>query len=175
MKISILLTLSLCMLTSCVPPVMECFLNFSDYTKTYEFEFSKEELKKRIIDTYSYDESLFFKNLGRTVIEDENVNKKYRPSIGIWLDKSNWDKFKSEIRSNLSDTLNLIIGKHQSRKQIAFQAIIQGDHNHSSLSVHGFKYKRRKACTGEREYYNLKLSGKIERKFINKLNYFEKE
>ena len=83
---------------SCTLAPLECFLTFSDYQKTYKYNFSKEELKNRIIEAYSYDESLLLKNLGKTLIENEEVNKKYRTSIDLWLDKSNWDNFKSQIR-----------------------------------------------------------------------------
>lgn len=121
------------------------------------------------MEAYSYDESLLLKNLGKTIIENEEVNKAYRKGVDIWLDKKNWDKFKTEIRQNTVDTLNIIIGKHQSRKQIQVQAIIQGDNNKSSLIIHGFKYQRRKACSKDKEYYVLPLSERIEKKFISKL------
>ena len=115
------------------------------------------------------DESLFLKNLGKTLIENEHVNEAYRKNVDIWLDKSSWDKFKSEIRQNTADTLSITIGKHQGRKQIQFEAIIQGDNSKSFLIVHGFKYQRRRACSKDKEYYVLTLSEKIEKKFINKL------
>ena len=155
---------------SCTLAPLECFLTFSDYQKTYKYNFSKEELKNRIIEAYSYDESLLLKNLGKTLIENEEVNKKYRTSIYLWLDKSNWDNFKSEIWHNTTDTLNLVIGKHHSRRQIQFQATIEGDKEKSSLTVHGFKYQQRKSCNKDREYYVLTLSERINKKFITKLN-----
>ena len=170
MKIFLVLTvISLGLLSSCTLAPLECFLNFSDFKKTYEFSFSKAELKDRIVDAYSYDESLLMKNLGKAIIENEEVNKAYRKSVDIWLDKKNWDKFKTEIRQNTADTLNIIIGKHQSGKQIQLEAIVHGDNNKSSLTMHGFKYQRRRACSKDKEYYVLTLSEKIEKKFISKL------
>ena len=170
MKISSTLTvLSLILLSSCTLAPLECLLKFFNYKKTYEFSFSKTELKDRIVDAYSYDESLLLKNLGRKIIENEEVNKAYRKSVDIWLDKKNWAKFKTEIRQNTADTLNIIIGKHQSRKQIQLEAIIQGDNNKSSLTIDGFKYQRRRACSKDNQYYVLTLSEKIDKKFISKL------
>ncbi len=157
------------MLSSCTLTPLTCFLNFSDYSKTYEFSYSKAELKDKIVEAYSYDESLLLKNLGKTIIENENINEAYRKSVDVWLDKKNWDTFKSEIRQNTADTLNIIIGKHQSRKQIQLEAIVEGDNNKSSLTIHGFKYQRRRACLKNKEYYVLTLSEKIEKKFISKL------
>ena len=170
LKITSALTIiSLCILSSCTLAPLECFLNFFDYNKTFEFNFSKEELKDRIVDTYSYDESLLLKNLGKSIIENEEVNKAYRKSVDIWLDKTNWDKLKSEIRQTTADTLNIIIGKHHCRKQIQLEAIVKGDNDKSSLTIRSFKYQRRKACNKDKEYYVLPLSEKIEKKFISKL------
>ena len=170
MRISLALTvMSLGILSGCTFTPLQCFLNFYDYNETFEFNFSKAELKDRIVDAYSYDESLLLKNLGKTIIENKEVNKAYRESVDIWLDKNNWDKFKMEIRQNTPDTLSIIIGKHQSRKQTQFEAIVLGDNNKSSLSIHGFKYQRRKACFKNKKYYFLKISENIEKKFISKL------
>ena len=161
--------LSLCMFSSCTFPPLECFLDFSDYNKTFQFKFSKAELKDKIVEAYSYDESLLLKNLGKTVIENQEVNKAYRQSVNVWLDKTNWEEFKTGIRKATPDTLNIIIGKHHSRKQIQLVAIVQGDNDKSSLTISGFKYQRRNACSKDKEYYVLPLSEKIEKKFISKL------
>ena len=118
---------------------------------------------------YSYDESLLLKSLGKTVIENNDVNEKYRKSVEVWLDKRNWDNFKSEIRQNTLDTLHIIIGKHQSRKQIQLEVIVQGDNNKSALTIHGFTYQKRKSCRKDKEYYVVTLSDKINKKFIGKL------
>jgi hypothetical protein len=158
-----------CSMASCSLAPLRCLLTFSDYRKTYTYNFSKEELKNKIIETYSYNKSLFSKNLGRTIIENKEVNQLYRKSVDVWLDKGNWDAFKSEIREHTRDTLNLTIGKHHSRREIEFQIIIQGDSNKSSLTIHGFKYKQFRHCKKNTEYYLLKISDKIEDKFIEKL------
>jgi hypothetical protein len=121
------------------------------------------------VEAYSYDKSLLVKNFGKTIIENNDVNKAYRKSVGLWLNKKNWDKFKTEIRQNTADTLNIIIRKHQSRKEIQLYAIIQGDNNKSSLTIQGFKYQRLRACSKDQEYYLLSLSEKIDKKFISKL------
>jgi hypothetical protein len=102
------------------------------------------------------------------LIEDRDVDKKYRQSIYVWLDKSNWDKFRSEIRENLPDTLDLTIGKHLGLKRLNFQVIVQGDKDKSSLSIHNVKYMRPRACK-DSAYYLLILSRRIEKKFIGKL------
>lgn len=164
-----LMFISGCIISGCTLSPLQCFLSFTDYNKTYEFNFSKTELKDRIVEAYSYNESLLLKNLGKTVIENREVNEEYRKSVDIWLDKNNWDKFKSEIRQNTSDTLHIIIGKHQSRKQIQLEAIVQGDNNKSTLAIHGFTYQQRKACRKGNEYYVVTLSEKIAKKFINKI------
>lgn len=172
MKIRLLTALTILLLfilPSCTLTPLKCFLNFSDYSKTYEFNFSKTILKDKIVEAYSYDESLFLKNLGKTIIENETINETYRKNADLWLDKSNWDKFKSEIRQSTADTLSIIIGKHQSRKKIHLDVIVQGDNDKSFLKIRSFKYQRRKACSKDKEYYVLKLSKKIENKFISKL------
>jgi hypothetical protein len=159
----------LLLLPGCTPGIMQCFLSFKEVDKTYNFKFSKKELKDRIVDSYSYNESLLAKNLGKTVVESESVNEKYRKSVDVWLDKSNWDEFKSEIRNNTPDTLNIIIGKHTSRKHIKLIAIILGDDSSSSLTIKEFDFYRRRACKKESEYYKVKLSERISKEFINKI------
>ena len=74
-------------LNGCQPPFIECVLNFPGFTKTYKFSFSKEELKNRIVEAYTYDESLLLKNFGLTLIENEEVDAQYRQSIEMWLEK----------------------------------------------------------------------------------------
>ncbi len=159
----------LILISGCTPPLLQCFLNFKDFEKTYEFEFSKEELKNRIVEAYTYDKSLLLKNLGLTLIQNEEVNSEYRQSVDIWLDKQNWDEVKSEIRSNTTDTLNLLIGKHHSGKQIRLLALIKEDNDKSSLTVRNIEYKRRKACYKDKEYYKIRVSDKIDKKLIEKL------
>lgn len=155
--------------SSCTPGVLQCYLTFADYNKRFDFDFSKEELKNRIVESYSYNESLLLKNLGKTTIENEEVNSEYRKSTDIWLDKNNWDQFQSEIRSNTTDTLKIIIGKHHSRRQIELMAIVEGDDRKSSLTIDGFSYTRRRACEREQEYYKVKLADKTDEKFIDQL------
>jgi hypothetical protein len=172
MKVKLFVALTLLflfILSSCTLTPLKCFLDFSDYNKTYEFNFSKTVLKDKIVEAYSYDESLFLKNLGKTTIENETINETYRKSVDVWLDKSNWDKFKSEIRQNTDDTLSIVIGKHQSRKRIKLEVVVQGNDDKSSLKIHAFNYQKRKACSKDKEYYILRLSKEIEKKFISKL------
>ena len=149
---------------------MQCFLKFTDYDKTYEFGFSKEELKNRIVEAYTYDKSLLLKNFGLTLIESEAVNSEYRKSINVWLDKQNWDDVKSEIRNNTADTLDLLIGKHHSRKQINLLAIIDGDNDKSRLTIINIEYQRRRACEKDKDFYKLRIANKIDKKLIEKLN-----
>lgn len=170
MKYQSLIALCLLFLVSgCTPPLLQCILNFSDFEETYEFDFSKEELKNKIVEAYTYDKSLLLKNFGVTLIESEKVNSEYRQSLEVWLDKRNWDDVKSEIRSNTTDTLNLLIGKHHSGKQIKLLALIKGESDKSSLTIKSVEYRRRKACDKEKEYYKIKVSNTIEKKLIKKL------
>ena len=164
----ILLTV-LISVSGCTPPLLQCFLNFTDYEKTYEFDFSKEELKNRIVEAYTYDKSLLLKNFGLTLIECKAVNSEYRQSVDVWLDKKNWDNVKSEIRNNTADTLNLLIGKHHSRKQIKLLAIIDGDNDKSRLTIMNIEYQRRRACEKDKDFYKLKISSKIDKKLIEKI------
>ncbi|UTW65500.1 hypothetical protein KFE94_12660 [bacterium SCSIO 12643] len=156
-------------ISSCTPSVLVCYLKFSDYKKTYDFNFSKTELKNRIVEAYTYDKSLLLKNFGLTLIEEETVNSEYRKSVEVWLDKGDWDDVKSEIRNNTSDTLNLLIGKHHSRKQIQLLAIIAGDSTMSSLTIMNIEYQRKRACENEKMYHKLKISNQIDQKLIKKL------
>lgn len=163
-------TVLLCtLLASCTPSVLQCYLTFNDINKTYEFAFSKQELKKRIVDSYSYDESLLLKNMGKTTIENLAVNTEYRKSIDVWLDKTNWDRFESEIRNKTTDTLNIIIGKHHSRRAIDLKVIVSGNENKSWLTIQGLSYKRVKKCQKESNYYRVRLTNQIQKKFIDKL------
>ena len=155
-------------ISGCTPPLLQCFLKFTDYEKTYYFDFSKEELKNRIFEAYTYDRSLLLKNFGLTLIQNEEVNSEYIKNIDVWLDKQNWNDVKSEIRSNTSDTLNLLIGKHHSRKQIKLLAIIDGDNNKSRLTIMNIEYQRR-TCEKDRDYYKLRIVNKIDKKLIEKL------
>jgi hypothetical protein len=164
----IILTL-LISIGGCTQPLLQCFLKLSDYEKTYDFDFSKEELKNRIVEAYSYDKSLLLKNFGLTLIQNEAVNSEYRKSIDVWLDKQNWDDVKSEIRNNTADTLNLLIGKHHSRSQVKLLAIIDGDNDKSRLTIMNIEYQRRRACDKDRDYYKLRIANKIDKKLIEKL------
>ncbi len=86
MKIRHLILLTLLISVSgCTPPLLQCFLKFTDYEKTYEFDFSKEELKNRIVEAYTDDKSLLLKNFGLTLIQNETVNSKYRKSNNVWV------------------------------------------------------------------------------------------
>lgn len=122
--IKVVLILLITTLSSCTPGLMRCYLTFTDYEKSVEFDFSKEELKNRIIEAYSYDQSLLLQNFGKTLIENEQINNEYRKSVDVWLDKYNWDQFKSKIISNTPDTLNIIIGKHFSWQRIKFTVVV---------------------------------------------------
>lgn len=170
MKPQYLIGLCILFLTSgCTPPLLQCFLNFPDFEKTYEFDISKEELKNQIVGAYTYDKSLLLKNFGLTLIENEKVNSEYRQSVDIWLDKRNWDDAKSAIRSNTADTLNLLIGKHHSWKQIKLIAIIKSKNDKSSLTIKNIEYQRTKKCEKDKEYYKIRIADKIERKLIKNL------
>lgn len=164
----ILLTLMISV-SSCTPLLLQCFLQFTDYEKTYEFDFSKEELKNRIVEAYTYDKSLLLKNFGLTLIESETINSEYRQSIDVWLDKQNWDDVKSEIRNNTADTLNLLIGKHHGRKQIKILAIINGDNDGSRLTIANIEYRSKRACKKGQEFYKLRIAQRIDKKLIEKL------
>lgn len=157
------------MFSGCTPGIMKCFLEFDKHQTNYKFNYSKEQLKHKIVESYSYNESLFLKNFGKTIIENEQVNKKYRTSTDNWLDKRNWDKFKAKIRKETSDTLNLIIGKYHYRKAIEFKVIISGNDKKSELTIEEVSYKKRKACEKEINFYRDKIQGKIEKKFIRKI------
>lgn len=170
MKIRYLIILTILISVSgCSPPLLQCFLKFTDYEKTYEFDFSKGELKNRIVEAYTYDKSLLLINFGLTLIENEAINSEYRQSIDVWLDKQNWDEVKSDIRNNTADTLNLLIGKFHSRKQIQLLAIIDGDNEKSNLSIMDIEYQRRRACEKDKDFYKLKISSQIDQKLIEKI------
>lgn len=154
---------------SCTFPPLQCLLEYSDYEKQYNFNFSKEELKNRIIEAYSYDVSVTRKVFGINCIEEVSVNQKYRQNIYIWLDKSNWDKFKSEIRNNTQDTLTIIISKHLSRKELKFRVLIDGDVNKSALTIQKIEYRQPKKCDKDKTNYQTKFEKKIKTTFIDKL------
>ena len=154
---------------SCTLPRLQCLLEFSGYQKQFNFDFSKVELKNRIIEAYSYDLSVTRKIFGISCIEELSVNQKYRQSVDIWLDKSNWDKFKSEIRNNTQDTLTITIGKHLSLKELKFRVLIDGDTNKSILTIQKMEYIQPKSCDKDIKYYQTKFEKKIETTFIEKL------
>ena len=121
------------------------------------------------MEAYTYDKSLLLINFGLTLIENEAINSEYRQSIDVWLDKQNWDEVKSDIRNNTADTLNLLIGKFHSRKQIQLLAIIDGDNEKSNLSIMDIEYQRRRACEKDKDFYKLKISSQIDQKLIEKI------
>ena len=157
-------------LNSCSLPQLLGYLEFSDLDRTYEFDLPKEELKDMIVEEYSYDMGLLCKNLGRTLIEDPEVNSKYRISTEEWLDKGNWEQHKAEIRRSMGDTTDIHIVKHHSRKAIKFRLIMAGDTERSSLRVIRLTAVRRRKFSKSPEYHREKLIGKVERKFIRKLD-----
>ncbi|MEL7376514.1 MAG: hypothetical protein AAFY36_04800 [Bacteroidota bacterium] len=169
MKILYFFLLILLGLSSCTLPPLLCFLSFTGQEKVYEFDFPKEELKNKIVEAYTYDKSILAKNFGLTLIQNEDINSEYRRSISVWLDKSNWDEFATEIRVNTPDTLRLLIGKHHSRKEISILAVIDGNESKSSLTLSDIKYQRTRACNRDQEYYRIRVSNRIDRKLIRKL------
>ena len=44
---------------SCTPSKFLCIQEFPNYEQKFEFDFSKDKLKERIIDAYPYDISVF--------------------------------------------------------------------------------------------------------------------
>lgn len=145
-------------------------LEFNDFDKTYEFNISKERLKDKIVDRYTYDVGLLSKNFDKTLIENPEVNKKYRISLNEWLDKSNWDKYKTEIRQSIGDTTYIHIVKHHSRKSIRIRLILAGDDDRSSLRIINLTADRRKEFAKSRDFHRDKLTKKVEKKFINQIN-----
>jgi len=164
------IVIALCLLNSCVLPPLSCVLEFEGLEKKYKFKISKDELKDKIVEAYSYDVSLGSKLLGAYLIEETLVNKKYRYSADVWLDRKSWDEFKSEVRDETQDTLNIIIGKHLSRKELCFRVIIEGDTTSSSLTIQKVGYQQAKSCKRDLEHYESKFSNRIENKFVDKLN-----
>lgn len=156
--------------SSCTLPLLLGHLEYKDFDKSYEFSFSKEVLKDKIVEEYSYDVELLSKNFGRTLIENPEVNEKYRRSTDEWLDKTNWDKYKDEIRRTLKDTVNILIFKHHSRESISLKLIIEGDEHRSRLRIINFTADRRREFTKPKEFYREKLIKRIESKFIDDLN-----
>ena len=159
----------LSLMCSCTLAPLRCLLSFDGYEKTYTFSCGKAKLKDRIIDAYTYDCSTLAKNAGLTLIESAEVNAKYRQSTEIWLDKTNWDGFRHEIRLNTADTLQLIIGKHHSRTEIRCLAIVDGNATTSSLTITDVHYHRKKACRKASDHYLVKVSDRIDRKLIDQL------
>jgi hypothetical protein len=166
----ILLGLISTMLSGCTLPMMLGLVEFSDFDRTYEFNFSKNKLKDKIVDQYSYDIGLLSKNLGRTLIESPGINIKYRISITEWLDKENWDEYRTEIRQSITDTTDILIVKQHSRKSIQVRLIIDGDERTSKLRVINVTARRRREFREPPDYYKYKITKKLEKKFIEKLN-----
>jgi hypothetical protein len=158
-----------CLLNACVPPPLSCVLQFEGFEKRYEFNMSKDKLKDKIIEAYSYDKSVGSKLLGAHVIEEAAVEREFRKSLDTRLDKSNWDEFKSEIRQGTTDTLHITIGQHIRCKATSFLVLIDGDNTSSTVTIQNLKYHQRKNCKRDMEHYENKFSDRIESKFIKKL------
>ena len=165
-----LFVLLIIMLNGCTLPLMLGHLEFDDLDRTYTFNLSKERLKDRIVEQYSYDVGYLSKNFGKTLIENPNVNKKYRISTDEWLDKKNWDKYKTEIRQSIGDTTDIHIVKHHSRKTIQIGAIITGDNTRSALRIINLTADKRREFSKSREFYRDKFIKKIENKLIRRIN-----
>lgn len=158
------------MLSGCTLPIFLGHIEFKDFDRTYKFNFSKDKLKDKIVEQYSYDVGLISKNLGRVLIENPEVNKKYRLSTSEWLDKSNWDKYKMEIKESITDTTDIQIVKHHSRKSIHLRLTIDGNEETSRLRIINVTADRRREFNKPRDFYKDKLTKKIENKFIERLN-----
>lgn len=155
--------------SGCVLAPMQCMLTFGNYNKTFEFDCSKEVLKDRIVESYSYDESVFLKVFGKTVIENEALSPHHYDPDVVFINKGNWDEFKTSIRKNTPDTLHISIGKHFSRKGIDLVAIVSGNDRKSSLIIKGFNFRQRRACEKDPDYYQGKIEAKIIKTFIHKI------
>ena len=166
----IFLGLTAILFTGSTLPIFLGHIEFNDFDRTYKFNFSKDKLKDKIVEQYSYDVGLLSKNLGRVLIENPEVNKKYRLSTTEWLDKGNWDKYKVEIRESIKDTTDIQIVKHHSRKSIHIRLIIDGDEKTSRLRIINVTADRRREFNKPRDFYKNKLTKKIEDKFIERLN-----
>ena len=145
-------------------------IEFNNFDQVYEFNFSKEMLKDKIVEQYTYDVGLLSKNLGRTLIENPEVNRKYRISTAEWLDRRSWDSYKAEIRHSLTDTTDVLIAKHHSRKSIYIRLIIEGDERTSRLRIINVTARRRREFEKPPEFYKDELIKKIENKFVGRVN-----
>ncbi len=161
--------LILLLISGCTPGIMKCFLKFDKYQSNHKFNYSKEQLKNNIVELYSYDENLLLKNFGKTLVENEAVNEKYRTSTTNWLDKNKWAELKEQIRNETTDTLRIIISKHHGLKTVSFKAIVSGNINKSELTITGVEYQRTKACVKETNFYLERIQDKIVKNFIEKL------
>ena len=158
-----------CLATGCMPPLLQCVLDFAGWEQTYTFEFSKHELKKRIVDTYTYDDILLKQNLGSTIIEEVGINEQYRQSTSVWMDRDDWNKLKHEIRASTPDTLNVIIGKHHSWRQITAMVVLGGDDRQSFMNFSDVKYQRRRKCDNNKNIVAVRVKNVIDRKLIEEI------
>jgi hypothetical protein len=164
----ICLFLSCISLYGCVLPPLQCLLEVSDINQKYVFNFSKKELKQKIVDTYTYDNNLWIKNFGKTMVFENGIDELYSKRQ-IWLDEDNWNDFKSEISQNVQDTLNIRLFKWQSRKEFRLNIIVDGDEKSSSITIKKINYERLKACVKNPNEYKMEAIKVAERKFIKKI------
>lgn len=164
-----LVILIVTVLNACTPPIFLCLLEFPEYEQKFDFGFSKDKLKDRIIDAYTYDISVFSMLFGATSVKEKSVNREYNQSVDFFLSKRNWDQFKSTIRLNTADTLDIIIGKHLSRKELHIKIVIDGDSEKSSLTIRKISYTQVRRCNKSKAYYQLRLSKRIQKKLLVQL------
>jgi hypothetical protein len=137
-------------------------VQFLNVDKTYEFNFSKNELKIRLSKNYSYNKSQIHILFSKYFISNADIDAQQFDG-----NKKNFEAFEYQIQNAVKDTLNLdFIGR--GGKHISTTFLVTGDSLNSKLRL--IIINARVLISEENKqdkYYFLK---EIENKFIKKLN-----
>jgi hypothetical protein len=140
--------------------------------KTYSFDCSKEELRNRILKTYSYNKPIIGLMFKKYKISNVDINKKYSYVI------SDYDKIEAEIRNPTQDTLHieLLGGKNMFKHCVIHSTfIISGDSVRSNLYLQVLDLTLpaekvyQKGEKKEESYFIKKYLEVVEKKFLNQL------
>ena len=144
-------------------------LAIDDFEPTYSFPFSETELRKRILDQYSYQRRFSARLVGKTMVQNEEVDSLYLRHEGIWLMPKNWDAYAEEVFEMTQDTIDISLWKPYSRRSIEAQIIISGDESRSSIQLLLLQGVRQRQYLKRQEQDSRKIKKRFERKFIDKL------
>lgn len=148
-------------------------IQYQNIDKMYSFDCSKEELRHRILKTYSYNKPLIYLMFKKYRISNVDINKKYFDRVAIEKYPV-YATIEAEIRNPTQDTIRILMSRN-AYSSIQSTFIISGDNVNSSLHLTVIdlelfpKDVYKDGIKREESYFTKKYLDVVEKKFLNQL------